>query len=140
MVLKNYRYPITAPKPQLYKTFDRFTRPLFDNFFFCRNNVSVEGATHRQVVELIKSCGDTLTLTVISVSEDEAERLEPTGQFDNRTLSVSEIVLIQLQYKGIFINANPIFRVVRCLRCYRSKDLSLIIKRITGSWLSSVYI
>ena len=43
--------------------------------------MSVEGATHRQVVELIKSCGDTLTLTVISVSEDEAERLEPTGLF-----------------------------------------------------------
>ena len=42
--------------------------------------MSVEGATHRQVVELIKSCGDTLTLTVISVSEDEAERLEPTGE------------------------------------------------------------
>ena len=49
---------------------------------FSRNNVNVEGATHRQVVELIKSCGDTLTLTVISVSEDEAERLEPSGMLD----------------------------------------------------------
>ena len=51
---------------------------IFVDLFF-RNNVNVEGATHRQVVELIKSCGDTLTLTVISVSEDEAERLEPSG-------------------------------------------------------------
>jgi hypothetical protein len=28
----------------------------------------VEGATHKQVVDLIKSGGDTLTLTVISVT------------------------------------------------------------------------
>jgi sorting nexin-27 len=37
----------------------------------------VEGSTHKQVVDLIKSCGDTLTLTVISVTAEEAERLEP---------------------------------------------------------------
>lgn len=43
------------------------------------NHVPVEGATHRQVVELIKSCGDTLTLTVISVTQEEADRLEPNG-------------------------------------------------------------
>ncbi|XP_037914598.1 sorting nexin-27-like isoform X3 [Hermetia illucens] len=42
-----------------------------------RNNVSVEGATHKQVVDLIKSGGDCLTLTVISVTPQEAERLEP---------------------------------------------------------------
>ncbi|KAI5725873.1 hypothetical protein M8J77_021161 [Diaphorina citri] len=41
------------------------------------NNVNVEGATHKQVVELIKSGGDVLSLTVISVSPEEAERLEP---------------------------------------------------------------
>ena len=44
-----------------------------------RNNVNVEGATHKQVVDQIKSCGDSLTLTVISVTLEEAERLEPTG-------------------------------------------------------------
>ena len=33
-----------------------------------RNGVNVEGATHKQVVEHIKSGGDSLTLTVISVS------------------------------------------------------------------------
>lgn len=43
----------------------------------CRNNVNVEGATHKQVVDLIKSGGDVLTLTVISVTPQEAERLEP---------------------------------------------------------------
>jgi len=44
------------------------------------NGVDVEGATHKQVVDLIKSCGDSLTLTVISVSREEAERLEPNGE------------------------------------------------------------
>ncbi|CAH0725135.1 unnamed protein product, partial [Brenthis ino] len=41
------------------------------------NGVNVEGATHKQVVDLIKSGGDCLTLTVISVTPKEAERLEP---------------------------------------------------------------
>lgn len=41
------------------------------------NNVNVEGATHKQVVDLIKSGGDRLTLTVISVTQQEAEKLEP---------------------------------------------------------------
>ncbi|XP_014249297.1 sorting nexin-27 [Cimex lectularius] len=42
------------------------------------NNVNVEGATHKQVVDLIKSGGDVLSLTVISVTPQEAERLEPS--------------------------------------------------------------
>lgn len=33
-----------------------------------RNGINVEGATHKQVVDLIKSGGDKLTLTVISVT------------------------------------------------------------------------
>jgi hypothetical protein len=38
--------------------------------FLCyRNGVTVEGATHKQVVDLIKSGGDVLTLTVISVTQ-----------------------------------------------------------------------
>jgi len=40
----------------------------------------VEGATHKQVVDLIKSGGDILTLTVISVTAQEAERLEPSEE------------------------------------------------------------
>lgn len=39
--------------------------------------MNVEGATHKQVVDLIKSGGDVLTLTVISVTPQEAEKLEP---------------------------------------------------------------
>lgn len=41
------------------------------------NGVNVEGATHKRVVDLIKSGGDTLTLTVISVTPREAEKLDP---------------------------------------------------------------
>ena len=41
------------------------------------NGVSVEGATHKQVVDLIKSGGDSLTLTVISLPAGEVDRLEP---------------------------------------------------------------
>jgi len=41
------------------------------------NSFNVEGATHKQVVDLIKSGGDQLTLTVISVTPREAEKLEP---------------------------------------------------------------
>ncbi|GJQ81566.1 hypothetical protein Trydic_g9943 [Trypoxylus dichotomus] len=52
------------------------------------NGVNVEGATHKQVVDLIKSGGDVLTLTVISVTQQEAERLEPS---DDRTEGYSYI-------------------------------------------------
>ncbi|KAJ8965069.1 hypothetical protein NQ314_004470 [Rhamnusium bicolor] len=45
-----------------------------------KNGVNVEGATHKQVVDLIKSGGDVLTLTVISVTQQEAERLEPSDE------------------------------------------------------------
>lgn len=41
------------------------------------NGVNVEGATHKTVVDLIKSGNDELTLTVISVSPHEAAKLEP---------------------------------------------------------------
>ncbi|KAF2358919.1 Ras-associating (RA) domain [Trinorchestia longiramus] len=44
------------------------------------NGASVEGAEHRYVVELIKQGGDALKLTVISVSQKEAERLEPSDE------------------------------------------------------------
>lgn len=44
------------------------------------NGVNVEGATHKAVVDLIKSGNDELTLTVISVSPTEAAKLEPTEE------------------------------------------------------------
>lgn len=39
--------------------------------------MNVEGATHKQVVDLIKHGGDKLTITVISVTASEAQKLEP---------------------------------------------------------------
>ncbi|XP_029643581.1 sorting nexin-27 isoform X1 [Octopus sinensis] len=50
------------------------------------NGVNVEGATHRQVVDLIKSGRDNLTLTVISVPERVAERLEPSDDSSGPSL------------------------------------------------------
>ncbi|OQV24522.1 Sorting nexin-27 [Hypsibius exemplaris] len=41
------------------------------------NGISVEGVTHKQVVEFIRSGGHTLSLTVITVTQEDAERLEP---------------------------------------------------------------
>lgn len=47
------------------------------------NGVNVEGATHKAVVDLIKSGNDELTLTVISVSSHEAAKLEPGDETSN---------------------------------------------------------
>lgn len=44
------------------------------------NGVNVEGATHKQVVELIKDGGDRLTLVVISVDSIDAERFEGSNE------------------------------------------------------------
>ncbi|XP_065220640.1 sorting nexin-27 isoform X2 [Planococcus citri] len=41
------------------------------------NGQNVEGSTHKQVVDLIKSGGDVLKLVVLSVTTQEAEKLEP---------------------------------------------------------------
>ena len=37
----------------------------------------MEGTDHQSVVQLIRQSGDSVTLKVVSVSEDEARRLEP---------------------------------------------------------------
>lgn len=44
------------------------------------NGVNVEGAAHKAVVDLIKSGNDELTLKVISVSPNEAAKLEPSEE------------------------------------------------------------
>ena len=43
------------------------------------NGQSVEGADHQNVVQLIRQSVDAVDLVVISVSEEEARRLEPEG-------------------------------------------------------------
>lgn len=54
------------------------------------NGSSVEGATHKQVVDLIKSGGDSLTLTVISVTAVEADRLDPPDHPQTEYIDYSE--------------------------------------------------
>lgn len=41
------------------------------------NGKSVEGADHQSVVQFIRESGNAVDLVVVSVSEDEARRLEP---------------------------------------------------------------
>ena len=40
------------------------------------NGISVEGSEHQRVVDLIKSSGNTVRLTVLSVTAEEASKLE----------------------------------------------------------------
>lgn len=50
-----------------------------DPFFFllsCSNGVSVEGATHKQVVDLIRAGERELVLTVLSVPAQEGDGLD----------------------------------------------------------------
>jgi len=54
------------------------------------NGVGVEGCTHKQVVELIKSGGDSLTLTLISLPSADVERLEPPETFSVNCVDYSE--------------------------------------------------
>ena len=59
-----------------------------------RNGHNVEGATHRQVVDLIKAGGNTLSMRVISVPARDAQRLDPDDEFfydytDVRTIDIS---------------------------------------------------
>lgn len=53
---------------------------LWDCFFPfpLRNGVNVEGATHKQVVDLIRAGEKELILTVLSVPPHEADNLDPS--------------------------------------------------------------
>lgn len=52
---------------------------LWDCFSFSpRNGVNVEGATHKQVVDLIRAGEKELILTVLSVPPHEADSLDPS--------------------------------------------------------------
>lgn len=55
-------------------------RPCSWLFFFPshRNGVNVEGATHKQVVDLIRAGEKELILTVLSVPPHEADNLDPS--------------------------------------------------------------
>lgn len=48
------------------------------SLFPLRNGVNVEGATHKQVVDLIRAGDKELILTVLSVPPHEADNLDPS--------------------------------------------------------------
>lgn len=52
------------------------------------NDVNVEGATHRQVVELIKSSDQVLKLTVISIAPEVAEKLESVPESNGSVIGI----------------------------------------------------
>lgn len=51
--------------------------PLSLSLLACRNGVSVEGATHKQVVDLIRAGEKELVLAVLSVPPQEVDGLDP---------------------------------------------------------------
>jgi sorting nexin-27 len=57
-----------------------------NKFDYSRNSVNVEGATHKQVVELIKDGGDRLVLMVISVHAIDAERFDPGAMEESTSM------------------------------------------------------
>lgn len=62
-----------------YKVFGPFWfMGLSFSLFPLRNGVNVEGATHKQVVDLIRAGEKELILTVLSVPPHEADNLDPS--------------------------------------------------------------
>ncbi len=53
--------------------------------FLClgSNDIPVEGSDHSNVVQLIRGSGREVNLVVVSVSDEEARRLEPEGVTGN---------------------------------------------------------
>ncbi|XP_063432781.1 sorting nexin-27-like isoform X1 [Mytilus trossulus] len=97
------------------------------------NGVSVEGSTHKQVVDLIKSGGDKLTLTVISVPDQVAERLEPSDDSsgpsyidysERRSLPISIPDYQTIEHAGDKFVVFNIYMAGRhlCSRRYREFD------------------
>lgn len=115
------------------------------NISCCRNGENVEGATHKQVVDLIKSGGDDLILTVISVptslgdhtfeppTSDSSSSHSPVDYTEKRTLPISIP-----DYEFVEGNAGDRFVVYNiymagrhlCSRRYREfDDLHTALKR-----------
>ena len=67
---------IHSSSPSLFSSSSWYNSSLSSSHSFS-NNQSVEGADHQSVVQLIRQSGKEVILLVVSVSEDEARRLEP---------------------------------------------------------------
>ena len=62
----------------------------FRTLFLRSNHQSVEGVDHQSVVQLIRLSGNEVNLVVISVSDDEARRLEPENAPVNSSMDYYE--------------------------------------------------
>ena len=74
------------------------------------NDFNVEGATHRQVVELIKSSDQVLKLLVISIAPDVAEKLEQIPDTANgQPIGIDNFDTLALDYdfRGILVFRSP---------------------------------
>lgn len=108
------------------------------------NNANVEGATHKQVVDLIKSCGDSLSLTVISVSAEEADRLEPSGDnsippcvdySEKRSLPISVPEYKFLERNGERFVVYSIHMAGRHLCCRRYSEFTMLHNTLKRDYL-----
>ncbi|KAK6179876.1 sorting nexin-27 isoform X2 [Patella vulgata] len=97
------------------------------------NGSNVEGSTHKQVVDLIRSGGDTLTLTVISVPDQVADKLEPSDDSsgpsyidysERRSLPISIPDYQSVEHEGEKFVIYNIYMAGRhlCSRRYREFD------------------
>merc|ERR1712013_154929 len=118
------------------------------------NGVSVEGSTHKQVVDLIKSGGDSLTLTVISLPASEVDRLEPpeTGPVqyvdysEKRSLPITVPDYRHMQEQGekfvvfnVFMAGRHLFsrkyrEFVDLHNCLKREFIGFNFPRLPGKW------
>lgn len=54
------------------------------------NGMSVEGIDHQSVVQLIRQSGNEVRMVVVSVTEEEARRLEPDNSTSNNSMDYYE--------------------------------------------------
>uniref|UniRef100_H2YR40 PDZ domain-containing protein n=1 Tax=Ciona savignyi TaxID=51511 RepID=H2YR40_CIOSA len=94
------------------------------------NGENVEGATHRQVVDLIKSGGNELSMTVISVPAKDAQRLDPDDEFfyDYTDIRTIEITVPKCEH----VEEEGSKYVVYCI-CLKGK---LLVKRRYSEFLN----
>ncbi|XP_002732720.1 sorting nexin-27-like [Saccoglossus kowalevskii] len=99
------------------------------------NTTSVEGATHKHVVDLIKCGGNELKLTVISVPQYESERLEPSDDSsgysyidysEKRALPISVPDYRQMEKNGEKFIVYNIYMAGRMLCSHRYREFSAL--------------
>ena len=96
------------------------------DFVLLRNGENVEGATHKHVVNLIKKGGDKLTLVVISVSQQEAEKLDSESSSGGEYYDYSDkrAVPLSIPETRQVVSGNETY-VVRNAECCYCKNFAV---------------